>query len=273
MQAGQDNKLEQLSDLRHRNESLRKRIESAPFSRKMFPGTKEAYTKKKKRFALDFIKRCDTEIDLPLKKHEANVAAASHALQAAQHAVVACYEGVSHDVCSLYSFACKGTRTRKWDSKFLHESQKQSMTKGKVDGDILRDFMTDLFSPDSLMQVRFRTTSQKTEAVHRSYSRVNPKSITFARNFPSRIHTAVNFLNRGFANSTFSKCSVLGVPICRQSRVGRLLQKEEETDKYHARRQRSHAYKLRRSNIRFSKYNMYDRKNSLTLKEILIERA
>lgn len=104
---------------------------------------------------------------------------------------------------------------------------------------------------------RFRTSTQKSEAVNSAYRTTNPKhSSTFSRNAAYRDHSAIHLTNNGPGESIALKMSAVGL------RPGRLptktLKELQSVRNYSRQRSRCMRYKNRRAQLRTMKYKLHD---------------
>ncbi|KAH3772652.1 hypothetical protein DPMN_173994 [Dreissena polymorpha] len=84
-----------------------------------------------------------------------------------------------------------------------------------------------MLSPTALDKTKLLTSTQKCEAVNRSYKTVNPKMIINPRNFAGRIHGQVHNLYNGYAVSVLIKTKSLGATLTKGSSVKRQIRKTE----------------------------------------------
>lgn len=96
------------------------------------------------------------------------------------------------------------------------------------DENILYECIKLFLGPQSVMNTRFLSSTQKCETVNRAYQACMPKSVTFSRNCHSRIHGQILRLNHGFANSTVLKTSALRCALTKGSSVIKRLLKIDE---------------------------------------------
>ena len=112
----------------------------------------------------------------------------------------------------------------------------------------------------SLDSTRFHTNTQKSEAANRVYSLRNPKNITFSRNFPGRIHSAVHQINNGASQSLCVQLNQVGCPITPGSKVAEQLKFKEKRQSYIKDYKKSEIARKCRRTLRYNKYNLYDSK-------------
>ena len=112
--------------------------------------------------------------------------------------------------------------------------------------------------PKILSQTKYNCSTQKTEAVHKAYRKSDPKGITYARNFTNRTLSAVSRVNDGIGSSTLRKLETIGAPLTPGNRAAKTLKSMDTGNKYHAKRQKSAHYKLRRSENKLKNFRSYD---------------
>jgi len=99
------------------------------------------------------------------------------------------------------------------------------------DETLLRKCIEILLGPESIEKTKFLTSTQKCEAVNRSYNACLPKNVTFLRNCHGRIHGQILRLNHGLADTVILKARVNGVKLSHGSSVIRHLLRTEYYDK------------------------------------------
>ena len=248
--------VECLRDTRHLVETHRKLIKSKKFSQECFPGrTKKLREDAQKRFALDLSRRCAAEFEGCHKTFGSSAEILSEKLKNHADVIISCYMG-DCTMCRKRSFVCKGLRGRHWENTYLQPGV--VITPNDSDVKVLVDAINFRFSTDMIQKTFLNSNSQKCEAVHRAYSRCNPKVTTMSRNFKSRIHSAVHLTNRGIANSTIAKCEAVGARISKGSRVVKQLKSEQQKVENIRIRQKSMKQKSRRAELRKHRYSSYD---------------
>lgn len=255
VQAATEGEIINLRDTRHLSERLRKRIEGSGFSDEMLPGsTKRLRTKCLKRFALDVQKRVHTEFNSAYEAANGDMDSLIRTASFICDAIVSCYNG-DHSVCYNHSFACR--RGHPWTFPFMSDDQINVFIAGK-DEQLLRECLNMRLGRDGILKQRLNTSTQKTEAVNRAYQRTNPKAVLNTRNFPVQVKTAAACLNDGVASTTAMHFEEVGAPLTPGSPAVQALITATERKKYHATRQRSKRYKLRRVQLAVEKYKNYD---------------
>lgn len=246
-----------LRDIRHLTESMRHAVKKADFSLKMFPGpTRDAREKQLHAFALELSRRCAAEFEACYQKFNGDTAKMNSALAQVPPALLMCYQGDCSE-CKDNSFVCEPP-DKMWDKSYCPELQ---IYPTKNDEKLLLECIAMRLGPQSVQKTFLNTTTQKSEAFNRALSRSNPKNITMARNFTSRIASATHLNNCGIAKSTRSKCEAVGAPLTAGTRVDTQLRKEENRIQYIRDKKKSMASKTRRSESRKKKYQEYSKKN------------
>ena len=90
-----------------------------------------------------------------------------------------------------------------------------------------------------------------------------PMSLTFARNYEGRVHSAINSLNNGVGQSVVNLCDYVGAPIT-SPRVSDTCAAIDRLHKFDRMRKKTDAYKLVRRKSRQRKYDLYDSKHHST---------
>lgn len=253
-------KPEHLRDTRHLTVNLRRQIKKAKFSRNMFPGpTMTLRDKQLNFFAQELSQRCAAEFQACINKvGRGDVTKLEKALSNVPRTLIQCYQGDCSQ-CNEYSYVCGSKHgEHRWDKPYVMRDCLINPT--SEDEVLLLSCIAVRLGPSAIRSTKLNTNSQKSEAIHRSYSRCNPKIVTFSRNFPSRIHSATHLVNSGIGTSTKQKCAAVGSPIFDGTRVSRQLQVNEKRTLYHSNRQKTELYKVRRSGFMRKKFSSYQNK-------------
>lgn len=248
-------KPEHLRDTRHLTQSVRLRVKKAKFSGKMFPGpTKADYDKQQRHFASEIGRRCSAEFQACFDKSKGDVAKMQDALRNISHTLILCYQGDCSD-CLTNSFVCGSNKQFPYKKTYVDLQFQIYPT--KEDETILQSCISIRLGPEAIRSTRLNTNTQKSEAIHRTYSKCNPKTVTMSRNFPGRIHSAAHLVNSGIAKSTIDKCSAVGAPLKKGTRVVRQLLKNQERNDYRRKKGKSVKYRTRRNEVRRQRYRDY----------------
>ena len=255
--AEQGHVVEALRDTRHLAQSQKKAADNAKFSAQMFPGRTAADRQSTKRkFSVDFMKRCPAEYDQAIWKHRGNAEKLINTLSFATDAIIDCYSGRCGTTCQQHSMVCGGVPGKQWPKEYLPpEGRTLHPTEG--DEEVLRQLVNFRFSRATLTSTRYGTNTQKSEAIHRGYSKSNPKNVTCARNFQPQIFSAIHRLNHGPGKSAAIKCAALGAPVTEGTRVSCQLQRKQRKNEQDRLRKRSSKYRARRQTLVKQKFQMY----------------
>ena len=113
--AEQGHVVEALRDTRHLAQSQKKAADNAKFSAQMFPGRTAADRQSTKRkFSVDFTKRCTAEYDQAIWKHRGNAEKLINTLSFATDAIIDCYSGRCGTTCQQHSMVCSGVPGKQW---------------------------------------------------------------------------------------------------------------------------------------------------------------
>ena len=223
----QGQEVEALRDTRHLAQSQKKAIDAAKFSDTMFPGrTASQRLSVKRKFSVDLMKRCSAEYDQAVKNFRGNTERLVNCLSFATDAIIECYASKCGETCAKHSLVCKGLEPDQcWPKEYLPpNARKLQLTED--DEHTLRRLIDYRFNRKMLFSTRFGTNTQKCEAMHRGFSKSNPKNVTCSANFSPKIFSAIHRMNHGPGKSTAMKCAALGAPITDDTRVTRQLKKK-----------------------------------------------
>ena len=253
-----------LRDTQHLSVSMHRAVCNAKFSSSMFPKSTAAKRERAQReLGHDLRRRVQGEFQAAFKKYDGNIDSLINHFSYCTDALIECYSGSCGLNCQKYSLLCNGNK-RKWNHnaylKFLDNAHSASLQPNETDRKLLRSIVGIRLSPRAVNLQRFNTNSQKSEAINRTYSRTNPKGVTFARNFAGRIHSAVHLRNQGIGLSTIQKCQSLSAPITKHSKVERALAAEQTAEQQRANYHKTLKAKASRSSARLQKYKIYSAK-------------
>lgn len=102
-------------------------------------------------------------------------------------------------------------------------------------------------------------TLKKTESVNRTYQKTNPKTVTWTRNFSSRIHSGVHLRNNSLAKSVQDRMMYNG--ISPSPRVIAHLKAEDKRNKQRCRYNNSAKHRLHLYHKKRNIYRLYDKRN------------
>ena len=244
-----------LRDTRHMGQSLKRQIEKTPFSDIVFPGKNKADRESlKKRFASDLTKRCNGEFHKCFNKNKGNISQIKRDLSYVMDSIIKCYSG-DCALCKKYSFICDG----KSEKYLLPPNTKLNFT-NITDENMLRECLKHRLGSKAIDLTRLNSNTQKCESVNRTYQKTNPKQVTWSRNFPGRIHSAIHLRNNGFATSTSSKLLALGINP--SDSILPHLKAEEKSMKARIINSKSYKSKLNKIAKIKEKYRLYDKNKS-----------
>lgn len=182
---GQTDKVTHLKDVRHLANSLKREINKAPFSRKMFDG--KLRTNLKNRFAMSVKARCLAELKMTHKILKGDLNKIKNKIPKIIDAIIMCFKGYCGSMCKRHSLVCGGNFRQA--KNYLPSNIKLKMT--ATDEKLLSECIKVLLSAESLTKTKFLSSTQKCEAVNRAYQACMPKSVTFSRNCHGRIHSKI----------------------------------------------------------------------------------
>lgn len=256
--------VEALRDTRHLAQSQKKAVDNAKFSDRMFPGrTANDRNSTKRKFSVDFMKRCTAEYEQAIKKHQGDTEKLVNVLSHALDAIVNCYSGKCGSTCASHSLVCRGLPENCWPKEYLPPHARK-LQPTEEDQDTLRHLVNYRFSRNTLTSTRYGTNTQKSEAVHMGYSKSNPKSVTCSASFEPQIFSAVHRMNHGPGTSTAVKCAALGAPLPPNTRVTRQLEKRQKMHQHNKLRQKSVLHRTKRHARVIEKFDMYFQKGTDT---------
>lgn len=256
--------VESLRDTRHLAQSQKKAVDNAKFSEEMFPGRTAAQKLAvKRKFSVDFMKRCTAEYDVAVKKFRGDAGKLVNTLSYATDAIIHCYSGRCGKTCAEHSLVCGGTPERHWAKDYL-PTHARTLNPTDDDEETLRQLINFRFSRTTLIATRYGTNTQKSEGLHRGYSKSNPKNVTCSRNFEPQIFSSIHRMNHGPGKSTALKCAALGSSIPEGTRLTRQLKRKQELYEHSKQRKRSKTYRTRRQVLVREKFNLYFQRGTET---------
>lgn len=252
LKAQTDMPAENLKDLRHLSNSMKREINRAPFSRNMFDG--ENRSNLRNRFSLSVKARALAELKQAHKKYNGDIMKITAVMPKITDTIISCFKGSCGPQCSKHSLVCNGnSRQRKF-----YMPLRYTIRMTKSDEKFLRDCIEILLGKKNLHTTKFLTTTQKCEAVNKSLQVSNPKTNTYSRNFPARIHAQVLRQNLGPADSTVHACNVAGADISKGSRLLKHLLYDERQKMSRTHPGTLRKAKLKRHKARQRKYSLHE---------------
>jgi len=263
--SAQRGELVNLRDTQHLSLSVYKAVCKANFSATMLPsGNQQLRDRLKRELGHNIRRRMHGEFNAAFTKFNGDVPTIINHLSHCADALIQCYGGKCGNMCHKFSMLCKGTKSRKWEHEYMQfmpgNKGRQNLEMTKADEDLLRGIIAMRFSPAAIQMTRFNTNTQKSESVNRVFTRTNPKQVTFKRNFPGRVHSAVHLSNHGIGESTILKCQQAGAPIIKGSKVAHMLRSEQASEKSRSSYHSSVKAKSQRRQARRNQYAHYSRK-------------
>lgn len=262
-------RVKHLRDTHHLSKSISSAISNCNFSKMMMPGcTKALQTKVQKQFAYDLRRRVHGEFEQAYSHFNGDIVAMKKHFPQCIDAIIACYGGSCGKLCAKHSLVCAGLKFKKWNhSSYLRFMRGDSLQPSESDIKMLRSVLEIRLGPEAVNSQEFNTNTQMSEATNRTFSRTNPKLVTFSHNFEGRIHSAVHLRNHGIGESVILKCDAAKVPIVKGSKVAKALCREQREEKLRSAYHKTSQAKASRRSARLLQYQAYHEK----LKENEIE--
>lgn len=207
VQKAQPCRVNMFKDVRHLGNSVRRAVYSTKFSSSMFSGPSRCNLKN--RFALSIKQRCHAELKQAHKKYNGHLPTIKFKMPMVIDTIVLCFNGYCGQSCKDNSLVCSGNY--RLAKNFMPANVKVRMT--EKDQDLLKQCIGIMLGIEALEKTKLLTSTQKCEAVNRSYQAVNPKMVTNPRTFKGRIHGQIHKLNNGYTRSMVMKARYLGAPI------------------------------------------------------------
>ena len=256
--------VESLRDTRHLAQSQKKAVDNAKFSEQMFPGRTAAQRLAiQRKFSVDFMKRCTAEYDTAVKKYRGDTEKLVNTLSYTADAIVLCYSGRCGETCAEHSLVCGGTPERHWAKDYL-PTHARTLNPTDNDEETLRRLINIRFGRSALTGTRYGTNTQKSEGLHRGYSKSNPKNVTCSRNFEPQIFSSIHRMNHGPGQSTVLKCAAVGSSIPEGTRLTRQLKRKQELYERRKQRKKSKTYRTRRQALVKEKFELYFQRGTET---------
>ena len=271
------NYIRNLKDPRHFSHAQKRYVLKTEFSRLMFPATtKTVREKHQKWFAEDLRQRCSSEITMAIKKAKSiqhkdttpdeKIDFIVKQLENTPLAIINCYRG-EHEQCFEFSLCCSNKKEgqeeremKKWPKLFMPQALSSQMTMTNEDVWTLEALILLRLGRDAIAVTYTGSTTQKNEACNRSFTKYNPKTVTFKRNWTGRIHASVLNLNAGFAEAVRQTVSAAGHEISQS--VEDKIEARDKKIKYQAQYKKKTAVKTRRITHRSGLYKLHEQKNS-----------
>lgn len=212
---------ETLKDPRHFSLAQKKYAILTPFSMTMFPGeTKVIRDRFKKRFAEDLRQRCSAELSSVIRlvskldRGDKDVKTCIvEKLENTPQAMIKCYMG-DHEQCASDSYVCNPEGDKVWPKMFVPTRLVRGLDMTDDDKEQLEALILLRLGADAIKVTYTLSSTQKNEAVNRSFSKYNSKTVTCSRTWTGRVHAAVLNINAGFGEASRQILAEAGHAIC-----------------------------------------------------------
>lgn len=243
---------------RHLGQSLKRKITNGHFSKDFFPGkTVNERAKRKRLFACDLIYRLSGEFNAAYKKFAGKYHDMCEGLKRTPCAIIRCYRNDCSS-CKSNSFVCCKRNGKKFQNPY-YNPVKWPLKFTLADEQFLQKIISGRLSPESIKLTHKNYNTQKSESVNRAINRVNPKDITFTRNFCGRVHSCVHTLNNGLRDSLAHKLQTVGAPLKVGSAVDQYLRKRQKNKLHYQMQRKLKKNKLKRAILRIKRYKLYEK--------------
>ena len=187
-------RVQHLQDTQHLSKSLSTAVSNFNFSKEMMPrSTKAMQARTQKQLAYDLRQRVHGEFEQAYRKFNGDLEAMNSHFSQCVDAIIACYSGRCGKPCSQHSLVCAGLQSKRWNhTSYTRFMRGDSLQPSDSDIRMLRSAIEIRLGPNAVKSQEFNTNTQMSEATNRTFSRTNPKGVTFSKNFESRIHSTVH---------------------------------------------------------------------------------
>ena len=261
-QRGQMSRLVHLIDTQHLGKAVHNAVKKAAFTKTMLgPQPAEKQKKLQIELAKDIKCRAEMEFQHAFKLYNGDTKEMKKHLQSSIDAVIECVQGRCGKSCRKYS-ACSGKVRRRfyWRHRRFTAQRYVPLELQESDKQAMRECLEIRLGKDAVDVQRFNTSTQKSESVHRTFSKTNPRQMTCKRNFPARIHSGIHCRNHGLSGSTLLKCQAAGAGHVPGTLVAKRLVKLEKRAELKKLWAASQARRQCRLRCRASLYRAYLRK-------------
>ena len=246
-------------DPTHNVRRMGKHVQAASFSARAFPTADLRSTKQGLQCALarDLPYRCSWEHRRAYDHFSGDKRRIQRRMTFVIDCLVRCYQN-DHSHCRRTSFVCRPGRP--WYQHSPYIKKNFIMQLEGEDEETFRKLCQFRIGGKNLDYMNTLRSTQKCEAVNRGLSASCPKTVTFSRNFPGRIHSAAAQINRGPGGAIFDQLAAVGCRVAPGTRVARaLLKMNIQSDRRRA-YSRSLKYKLQRCRRRHYWYRKHNEK-------------
>lgn len=212
---------ETLKDPRHFSLAQKRYTVKTPFSETMFPGkSKVARDRLKTKFAEDLRHRCSAElksairlVDKMDREGRDIKECIVQKLYYTPEAIIRCYSG-NHDMCDDESYVCNPKGNRPWPKLFVPTKLSAGLEMTEDDREQLEALILLRLGKDAIKVTYAHTSTQKNEAVNRSFTKYNSKTVTCTKTWTGRAHAAILNINEGFGDASRQILAAAGHEIC-----------------------------------------------------------
>lgn len=169
----------------------------------------------------DIKARCSLVLKELFKRCAGDINKIKSKLPSAVRATVKCYSGDCSE-CERYSFVCGGGANSSWwtRSMFLASHRITSLQMDERDCLIIQEIVKMKLSESALEELKTGTSTQKCEAINRSFSVSLPKNVNYSRNVYGRVASTVHRLNNPVGESVIKKMEHVGVALSPRTKRG-----------------------------------------------------
>lgn len=248
---------EQYRDPNHLAKGQRRALINTKFRKGFFKnlGKGQSVDHIQRRLASEIAYRCTAELNQLVSLSEMDTNKIISGSSYLKDAVLHCMLG-DHRHCRKRSFVCSGKKSDSWRRHFLPQSI--DLDPSTEDIEKLKAVIDYRLSRSAVLSVKANKNTQKSEAVNRTYTRVNPKHITFSKNFEPRCHSGAHLVNNGLAKSTIAKCESAKAKLVSGSKIIKRLVADTEAIRLRRKKGQTETYKRQRAMRRRKAYNAYD---------------
>ena len=261
---GQMRPLVHLIDTQHLGKAVHNAVKQASLSKTLL-GPQPADKQKKMQIELAKDMKCRAEMEFQhaFRIHQGHTRRMKEHFKDSIDAVMECVQGICGKKCRKNS-ACSGrVRGRfHWRHRRFTAQRYVPIELTESDKQALKVCLSIRLGKEAVDMQRFNTSTQKSESVHRTFSKTNPRQLTSKRNFPARIHSGINIRNYGLPRSTLLKCQAAGALHTRGTIVARKLAMRERVGEMRKAWTSSHRHRQSRLRCKAALYRAYLRKTA-----------
>ncbi len=246
---------------RHLSNLQEREVKSCKFSSDMFPvGTQAEKKRAQDTFACDIADRCHAEYNKAFSALHNDIGALKSKLCDITTGIIECYSGDCTQNCHKHSFVCE--EGNPWPRPYINTSSLFSHLSSFIqptDDDItkLKHALHIRLGDRAVEKTLTNANQNKCEACNRGFTKVLPKHLHVGKNFRGRAHSAVMSMNNGPGEALVKLCDAAGAPLSPDSKVVQHLKQMDKRIKYQKEKKKSDSQKLRRRQLRQSRYKQY----------------